>query len=64
MSERKTLQEQLDNDDWAIIINKDGDLKGVVIPEGADEDVVPESIVEVMATYFGIDFDEDAQTLH
>ena len=64
MSEGKTLEEQLDNDDWAIIIDKDGDLKGVFIPEGMDEELVPESIVQIMADYFGIDFDEDAPTLH
>ena len=66
MSEEKTipLTDALEDDDWAIIIGKEGDLKGIFIPEGKDEDVVPDSIVEIMATYFGVDFDEDAPTLH
>ena len=65
MSEKDlTLEAQLGEDDWAIIIGNDGNLKGVFIPSGKDEELVPESIVEIMATYFGIDFDEDAPTLH
>ena len=68
--EPKTLNEQLDKDDWAIIIGKDGNLKGLFIPDGKDEDEVPESIVYIMADYFGVDFDEeeeetsDGHTLH
>jgi len=65
--ESKTLEEQLGEEDWAIIIGKDGNLKGMFIPEGSDEDEVPESIVYIMAEYFGVDFDEessDGKTLH
>ena len=70
--ESKTLDAQLGEDDWAIIIGKDGNLKGLFIPEGKDEDEVPESIVYIMADYFGVDFDEtdseeetsDGHTLH
>jgi len=57
--ESRTLEAQLDDDDWAIIIGKDGNLKGVFIPDGQDEELVPESIVEIMATYFGVDFDDE-----
>jgi len=54
----------LEDDDWAIIIDKEGDLKGVFIPEGKDEEEVPESVVMIMSDYFGVDFDEDSPTLH
>ena len=64
MSESKELFEQLDKDDWAIIIGQDGSLKGVFIPDGKDDDDVPESVVAIMAEFFGVDFDEDAPTLH
>ena len=57
--ELKTLEEQLGEDDWALIFGSDGNLKGIFIPEGLDEDVVPESIVHIMEHYFGIDFDEE-----
>lgn len=57
--EVKTLEEQLGDDDWAIIIGSNGNLKGVFIPAGMDEELVPESIVTIMAHYFGVDFDEE-----
>ena len=57
----KTLQAQLTENDWAIIIGDDGNLKGLFIPEGKDEELVPESIVEIMAEFFGVDFDEEIE---
>jgi hypothetical protein len=59
MSQGKTLEEQIGDDDWALIIGKDGNLKGLFIPEGHDEEEVPESIVYICEKYFGIDFDEE-----
>jgi len=55
----KTLEEQLEDSDWALIISKDGSLKGLFMPDGADEDLVPESIIYIMEKYFGIDFSDD-----
>ena len=57
--EKTTLIDQLDDDDWALIIGSDGSLKGMFIPDGKDEDEVPHSIVHIMEKYFGIDFDDD-----
>jgi len=57
--EPKTLEAQLGENDWAIIIGDDGNLKGLFIPEGKDEELVPESIVTIMADYFGVDFDDE-----
>lgn len=54
-----TLEEQIGEDDWAIIIGNDGNLKGIFIPQGMDEELVPESIVQIMAQYFGVDFEEE-----
>jgi len=59
--ETHPLDAQLDQDDWAIIIGKDGNLKGLFIPEGKDEDEVPESVVAIMAEYFGVDFDQEIE---
>ena len=56
-----SLYDQMDNDDWALIIGNDGKLKGMFIPEGKDEDEVPESIVYIMENYFGLDFSEDEE---
>ena len=59
--EVKTLEEQLGEDDWALIIGKNGNLRGVFIPEGANEELVPYSIVHIMADYFGVDFEEEME---
>ena len=67
----KTLEEQLGDEDWAIIIGKDGNLKGLFMPDGSDEDIVPESIIYIMENYFGMDFNSamddeksDGKTVH
>ena len=57
--EKESFYDQLGDDDWALIIGTDGNLKGMFIPEGKDEDEVPASIVYIMENYFGIDFDDD-----
>jgi len=55
----KTLEDQLGDTDWALIIGREGNLKGIFIPRGADEEAVPESIIAIMAKYFGVDFEEE-----
>ena len=56
-----TLDAQLDDNDWAIIIGSDGNLKGLFIPDGKDEELVPESIVQIMSEYFNVSFDEEIE---
>ena len=58
-NESKSLEEHLDDNDWALIIGPDGNLKGMFIPDGSDEDEIPYSIVAIMEKFFGISFDED-----
>ena len=58
MSKKITFEESLDATDWGLIIDHQGRLKGLFIPEGADEDDVPESIINMCVTQFGIDPDE------
>ena len=58
MSKQITFEESLDNDDWGLIIDKEGRLKGLFIPEGSTEDDVPESIIQLCCSQFGIDPDE------
>ncbi len=59
-----TLEESLDDDDWALIIGSDGNLKGMFIPEGSDDDEVPQSIIEICKSFFGFDPTEEEVTLH
>ena len=58
MSKQITFEESLDNDDWGLIIDKEGRLKGLFIPEGSTEDDVPESIIQLCCSQFGIDPEE------
>lgn len=64
--EYDTFESQLDEGDWGLIIGPEGELKGLFMPEGSDEDLVPDSIVEICEKYFGVDLSEDATptTLH
>ena len=57
--EKESLYDQMDEEDWALIIGSDGSLKGMFIPDGKDEEEVPHSIIHIMENYFGIDFSDD-----
>lgn len=61
-NKKVTFEEALDDDDWGLIIDSNGKLKGLFIPDGADEDSIPDSIIELCIAVFGIDpseFDEE-----
>jgi hypothetical protein len=58
------IEDMLDTGDWALIFDNEGNLKGLFIPEGQDEEFVPENIVRIMEDFFGIDLSEDSVTLH
>ena len=58
MSKKITFEESLDDDDWGLIIDKNGRLKGLFIPNGSDEDEVPDSIIQLCCNQFGINPDE------
>lgn len=67
MGEQQTndpIEDMLEKDDWALIFDNEGNLKGLFIPEGQDEEFVPENIVRIMEDFFGIDLSEDSVTLH
>lgn len=59
MADMISFEKALEEDDWGLIIGSDGSLKGLFIPEGADEDIVPESIVNLCKQVFGVDPTEE-----
>ena len=66
-SEYVNFDEALDEDDWGLIIGSNGALKGLFIPKGKEQDLVPESIVDICEQYFGVDLNADNDintTLH
>ena len=58
MTKTIEFEEALEDDDWGLIISSEGKLKGLFIPHGADEDDVPECIIRLCVTQFGIDPEE------
>jgi|TARA_B100001094_G_scaffold325137_1_gene378965 hypothetical protein len=60
------FEDALEDDDWGLIISSSGELKGLFIPDGKEEEDVPEQIVNMCVSVFGIDVTQDYQenTLH
>lgn len=63
MSEVLRFEDALEDDDWGLIIGKDGSLKGLFIPEGEEEADVPEAIIQICIKFFGVDPTEE-HTIH
>lgn len=64
---KKTIsfEESLGDDDYGLIISKDGELKGLWMPESENNelDFVPEPIVRILEGVYGMDLGEEV-TLH
>ena len=60
------FDDALEENDWGLIINASGELKGIYVPKGCENDKPPEAIVGIYETYFGVDFDEEElfRTIH
>lgn len=52
----KTLSE----DDYGFILDKDGNLKGIWLPKGSEEDEIPEAIVQLIVDHWGIDPNDES----
>jgi len=52
-------------DDFGLIIGKNGELKGLFIPDSLDEelDFMPETIVAILEDVYGLDMGDEA-TIH
>jgi hypothetical protein len=56
------FDDALTKDDYGLIVSKDGQLKGIFIPDGADDaDEIPESIVALCTRYFDLDPNAEEQ---
>tara|TARA_B100000925_G_C21955117_1_gene450805 strand:+ start:472 stop:675 length:204 start_codon:yes stop_codon:yes gene_type:complete len=67
MSQKKTIQfeESLGKDDYGLIISKEGELKGLWMPESENEalEFIPESIVRILEGVYGMDLGDEV-TMH
>lgn len=59
MTEKTTFEDALEEDDWGLIIGKDGTLKGMFVPDGEDEEQVPQTIIDICVKFFGVDPTEE-----
>ena len=52
-------------DDFGLIIGKNGELKGLFVPDSLDEelDFMPETIVAILEDVYGLDMGDEA-TIH
>lgn len=61
---RGSLNQLVDEGDWALLFDSQGRIKGIYIPDGNDESDVPETIIKILE-FAGIDVDDSqAPTIH
>jgi hypothetical protein len=54
------FEESLEEDDYGFILDKEGNLKGMWIPESQEENDVPAAIVELLKRHWGVDITDDS----
>lgn len=64
-TKRIAFEDALEEDDFGLIIGKDGSLKGMYMPDGSEDvEYVPEEIVQILHKVYGMDIIEDSATIH
>jgi hypothetical protein len=60
MSNRVKLEFEnaLAKDDYGLIVGKDGTVKGIWIPDGEDQNVIPDNIAKLCIEHFHFDPNE------
>ena len=60
------LEDTLDEDDYALIMSKDGTLKGIWIPSGSEDTDVPNAITDVIKHFWDVDANDETSygTIH
>ena len=61
MSKNYHYNETIDwlDDDWGLIISNDGNLRGVYVPAGFENEPIPDSLLHICTKYFGVDPNEN-----
>ena len=55
-SAQVSFDDALTKDDYGLIVSKDGELKGIWIPDSAeDADEIPQAVADLCMQYFEID---------
>ena len=53
------FENTLEEDDYGFILDKEGNLKGIWVPEGMEDEEVPEAIVLLIKEKWGVDPNDD-----
>ena len=66
MTKKKlSFGDSLEDTDFGLIIGSKGELKGMYMPDGAEEvDYVPQEIVQILYQAYGMDISTDSATIH
>lgn len=56
------FRESLENTDYGLIVGTDGNLKGIWVPNTVEDDTIPDSIVDLCISKFGIDPTAESQS--
>lgn len=54
------FEDTLDEDDYGFILDSEGNLKGIWVPQGAEDEDVPEPIVQLLKEKWGIDPNDES----
>ena len=54
------FEDSLDEDDYGFILDKEGNLKGIWVPKGSDDEDVPDAIVDLLKERWGIDPNDES----
>ena len=63
MKVKGELDELMEENDWALIFDEDGRVKGVFIPAGSQEEDCPKPIITLLE-WAGLDLETDGATIH
>jgi hypothetical protein len=54
------FENTLEEDDYGFILDKEGNLKGIWVPQGHEDEDVPEAIVTLLKEKWGIDVNDES----
>ena len=54
------FEDTLDEDDYGFILDKEGNLKGIWVPTGNEDEDVPDIIVDLLKEKWGIDPNDES----
>jgi hypothetical protein len=54
------FEDALEEDDYGFMLDKDGNLKGIWIPQGHGQDEVPDAIIQLIKEKWGIDPNDES----